>query len=566
MLSGRMTRLVTTNRIIRQPTSIVGRLIRGAVSTNTHRIAIRVGGNNIACVQVASSNYNVRQRSIPATFLHRTADGIHARRSLRTVNALNFHNRTLTSITTITGMSMLAYTLNRVRNARCIVRNKRRGLVRRTKYPRNAAFIIRSLFCGVPTHVGFLGGSIDRKGTITNIIRQLTLSRPDVTVHFVQSNHARVRAPNSNGLLGAVMTIFNGDFTSGLVPLSCTVRNVRISKFVYGPRKYQPGHAVRRFFIGGQCIGARATLVTVRHTCGKVVVIKHFPTYILFISLPPRAISTGIRPTGVRIQFVGRGPIFSTICCTIGSTLRTHDSVHRMRRHRRTFRPVGPTFMPSGPIIIGDSPPAVAPGITRMTPPPTPHCLSVTMSSGPLSAGPTLSLHSKASTPVPVNIPCMPGRGQRSAIPAGTTRTPTGVARPPIRRLAMSRRPSLHLLNRTFSACVLIRVKRDLCLVSGRTTRRHVLCGRLGRRRRASRRVLLTPVTIAIDQRRRTTLLSTLRRLRRTNVSLRSFNKRSMLMQSFPLILTKRSVRAAVQRVTNNLRGNSRRMAATGLS
>lgn len=329
VLPGRICGLVTTNRIIREPVDIIGRVIRGSVSTNTGRMALRVGGNNAACVHVASSNDKVSHSSIHGIFVSRTASGVTGDSSLGSVNALNFENRTVTSVTTITEIRVLAGAHRSRVNAHCRVYNNRRGSLSPTNYPTNAAVIIHSVFCGIPTEVGFLGGSMARNGTIRNIISEVTLSRPRVSFHFVHRNGRIVLASNGNSLGNAICSIFNSRLSSALVPISCSFGSVHVANFISEPRRSEGDHTVRFFFVGKELIGDNATVTTLRRTCGGSVVINECPTYILGVRVSAGLISIGIRPTGARIQFIGRHPIFSLICCNIGATVRAGGDVGR---------------------------------------------------------------------------------------------------------------------------------------------------------------------------------------------------------------------------------------------
>ncbi len=546
ILPGGITRLVTTNRIIREPTSIVGRLIRGSVSTNTSVVAIRVGGNNVSCVHVASGNYKVRGDSIPLTFLHRTADGVGTSGSLGSVSALKFHNRTLTTISSMSEIRVLAYCRGGTVNARCIVRNKRRVRCRRTNYPGKAAVVVHSLFCGAPTEVGFLGGSISRTGTYTTIISHVTLSRPRVSFGFVHSKGRALSASNSKGVRSTICDILKHRFSGSLVRYGNRRGKVAIFKLISGPIVYGTAEGDRFAFLGKHLIHSNAIVTTIRRTCGGDTVINGFPTFMVCMGIPCSAISMGIRPTGARIHFSSRDGVFRDICSTIGGTL-SGNSAHP----RVGLSAPAPTFghfrhvaiRRCGRATVGARRRSLCAPRRRMAgvAPGRPGGLIFGDPRGPaFTSG--CSFISRGNTRAgPVFGPPMETRGRI-------------VVRGRVRRV-ISRGPMVAMVNRTFGACVVTRVNSDVFVVSGRTTRRHVLFGGLGGRRGVRIRTLLAPVGTGLRGSRCGTVVGGLSLLLGTNFRVSSFNTSGIIMHTVPAALMNRGMPRLLSRVTRDLVG-----------
>lgn len=344
---------VTTNRMVRHPTSVMGRLIRGTVSTKSASMGVRVGSKKVSFVHVASGNYNVPRSRIRHTFLQRSADGVRAMRSLSRVTSLKFHKRTLSDVTTIAQARLVAGATSTRFNAHCIVRNKGRMSLRSANTPGKAAFLIRRLFCGIPTEEGFLGAPVARTKRMRSLLVRLTLSRPRITFRFLGGKRRGLHASKGKGLGSIVCGICNHSMTTGLVRVSCRGGKVRVANFLNGPVVAQKGHGFRGFFMGNHCIGDTVVSGSIRSTCHSFIVRRGFPFTILRFRLDKRGMSVGIRPAGVRLHFSQRRRICGAIFRTMREALlrprlvrgtRIPSPMRRPRERTREPRQIGGAF------------------------------------------------------------------------------------------------------------------------------------------------------------------------------------------------------------------------------
>ncbi len=307
LLPSSITGRVTTNRIVRHPTSIIGRLIRGSVSTNTAIIGIDIGVTKQLTVRIISGNGNVSPASTHVTFRHRTADGVHITSSLFSLTAGNFHNRTLTSVITITRIRVHACSNRTPLNALVRLTNSRIRQRRVIRYPQNAGFVIGGLFCGIPTHEGFLGGSRARLHGVVRRVRHVILARPSITFALRDSGSLVFSLPG-NSLGREVMSIFkHGDHavSSRLITIGTSDSVIGVSNFINAPRNTKGG-APRFFFIGGHFVCRPCFHHTILTTCRGVIGTSSIPVFFLSLSISPRAVSIGVRPAGARVGFRGR--------------------------------------------------------------------------------------------------------------------------------------------------------------------------------------------------------------------------------------------------------------------
>lgn len=305
LLPSSITGRVTTKRIVRQPTSIVGRLIRGTISTNTEGVRIIIISTNHAGVRIVSSNGKVSRASTHLTFRHRSASGVHGTSSLFTLHAVKFQKRTLTSVTTITRIRLGAHRRSSRVNALMTVSNSQCRHRRPYTYPIKAGFSIDGVFCGIPTHHGFLGSGSARLGGVLATFRHVTLIGPRVSFALRDGN-ARIFGLQITGLHRHVLSIFNGGFGRSLLPIGIRAAVYGISKFTNGPRTTHGGKIRRFFFIGNECVGRPCFGGTIVTTCSHLVPMKRRIPCFLCFRISPGSVSIGVRPAGARVGFRGR--------------------------------------------------------------------------------------------------------------------------------------------------------------------------------------------------------------------------------------------------------------------
>lgn len=300
-----MTGRVTTNRIVRHPTSIVGRLMRGTVSTSTRGMRILIASTNGAYVRIVSSKGKVSRASTHLSFRHRTASGVHRTTSLFTLHAVKFHKRTLTSVTTITRIRLGAHPRSRRLKAGLIVTNSGMRDRRTMSYSGKDGFSVGGLFFGVPTHHGFLGtGSARLDGVLTRF-RHVTLIRPRMTFSLCDGSSRLFGLPISP-LHRHVVTVFNGGLGRRLLGVRIGAAVIGVSKCMTGPRATHGGNTRRCFFIGKQCVQRPCFRGTMVSTCRRLVPINRRVSCFVCFRISPTGVSIGVRPAGARVGFRGR--------------------------------------------------------------------------------------------------------------------------------------------------------------------------------------------------------------------------------------------------------------------
>lgn len=305
LLPSSMTGRVTTKRIVRHPTSIVGRLIRGTMSTKTGGVRILIASTKGAYVHIVSSKQNVSRASTHVTFRHRTASGVQRTTSLFTLRAVNFHKRTLTSVTTMTRMRLGAYSDRSKLNAFVRVSNSRMRGRRTITYRQNDSFSIGGLFFGMPTHQGFLGSGRARLDGVMTRFRHVTLIGPSVSFILDRGN-ARVLGLPTLPLQRHVVKIFNGGLGRRLLSLSVSAAVIGVRKCVNHPRSTHGGKTHRFFFIGNHCVHRPCFRGTISDTCSGLVPINRRMSCFVCFRIRPSSVSIGVRPAGARVGFRGR--------------------------------------------------------------------------------------------------------------------------------------------------------------------------------------------------------------------------------------------------------------------
>lgn len=305
LLPSSITGRVTTKRIVRHPTSIVGRLIRGTVSTNTRRISILMISTKGASVRIVSSKGNVSRASTHLSFRHRTASGVHRTTSLFTLRAVKFHKRTLTSVTTITRIRLHAHVRKRRLKAVLAVSNSGMRKRRTISYPGNDDFDIGGLFFGIPTHHGFLGSGRARLDGVLARFRQVMLIGPRISFALRRGKTRLFGLPTLR-LHRHVVKIFKGGVGRRLLSLSMSAAVIHISKFMKGPRATHGGKTHRCFFMGKQCVHRPCFRGTVVSTCRRLIPINRRMSCFVCFRISPTGVSIGVRPAGARVGFRGR--------------------------------------------------------------------------------------------------------------------------------------------------------------------------------------------------------------------------------------------------------------------
>lgn len=266
---------------------------------------ILVASTNGAYVRIVSSKGKVSRASTHLSFRHRTASGVHRTTSLFTLHAVNFHKRTLTSVTTMTRIRLGAHPTDRRLKAQLLVTNSGIRNRRTISYPGKDGFSVGGLFFGVPTQHGFLGTGSARLDGVLARFRHVTLIRPRMTFCLCDGS-ARLFGLPMVPLQRHVVTIFKGGLGRRLLSMSIGAAVVGVSNFITGPRASHGGKTRRCFFIGKHCVHRPCFRGTIVSTCRRLVPTNRRVSCFVCFRMSPTGVSIGVRPAGARVGFRGR--------------------------------------------------------------------------------------------------------------------------------------------------------------------------------------------------------------------------------------------------------------------
>lgn len=567
VLDKHVAELIAAGEVVERPASVIKELVENAVDAGASRITVEIRDGGVTYMRITDDGCGFHREDVPTAFLRHATSKVRDEADLNAISTLGFRGEALASIAAVARVELTTCVKGEMVGTRYVIHGGEEILLEDAGCPDGSTFVIEDLFYNIPARMKFLKKDVSEGNAVAGVMERLALSHPEISMTFIRSGRTEIRTPGDGDLLACIHAVFGKPFASGLIPVDYTMGGVSVKGFVCKPEACRPNRTMQHFFINGRYVKTQTAMVALERAYKGVMMVGRFPSCVLCLTMPAETVDANVHPAKIEVRFINEKPVFDTVYYGVKSALESGDSIHRVLlkddQPKPFTRPVTPPKPPSAEPTPFRSPtvpatPIPAAPLRTATPSPTKRSFldmvvdddrptELTLNDNTAAIPLPTETHAEAETVLTVEseIVTEPVPSEQPVV-----ETVEDVEQPTIFE---DKQPTVRVIGEVFATYILAEMGESLYLIDKHAAHERMLYNQLKASARVDEQVLLAPISITVSREEHTALVENQDVLASAGISLEDFGGSSVLVRSFPMILSGQDIESTIQEIAAGL-------------
>lgn len=563
VLDKHVAELIAAGEVVERPASVIKELVENAVDAGARHITVEIRDGGVTYMRITDDGCGFHREDVPTAFLRHATSKVRNEEDLNAISTLGFRGEALASIAAVARVELTTCVKGEMVGTRYVIHGGEEILMEDAGCPDGSTFVIEDLFYNIPARMKFLKKDVSEGNAVAGVMERLALSHPEISMKFIRGGRTEIHTPGDGDLLSCIHAVFGKPFAAGLIPVDYTMGGVCVKGYVCKPEACRPNRTMQHFFINGRYVKTQTAMVALERAYKGVMMVGRFPSCVLCLTLPAETVDANVHPAKIEVRFINEKPVFDTVYYGVKSALESGDSIRRVLlkddQPKPFTRPVTPPAPSSAeptafrkPIVSAKPIPAASP---RTPVPSTPKRSFLDMVVD--DDRPTeLSLNDDtAAIPLPSEPPA-----EVVSEPIVEQEVISEVIQPmpPVVETVeqpglFEDKPTVRVIGEVFATYILAEMGDSLYLIDKHAAHERMLYNQLKASARVDEQVLLAPISITVSREEHTALVENQDVLASAGISLEDFGGSTVLVRSFPMILSGQDIEATIQEIAAGL-------------
>ncbi len=302
---------IAAGEVVERPASVVKELVENALDAGASRIAITTGGGGKTLIRIEDDGVGMNEADLTLS-VERHATSKLAVDTLDDIRTLGFRGEALASIAAVSDLFIASRTESAESGLSLSVRRGKRTPVVPQAMNRGTIVEVKSLFSAVPARLKFLKSDRAEAGAITDVVKRLAMSNPDVAFTLSGSDRSSVSFGAHAGpgaLKNRVAEVMGPDFTENAMTLALAREGIVIAGLAGLPTYTRANSLSQFYFVNGRSVRDKVLLGAVRAAYADFVFRDRFPAIALFVSVDPAEVDVNVHPAKTELRFRDPGAV-----------------------------------------------------------------------------------------------------------------------------------------------------------------------------------------------------------------------------------------------------------------
>lgn len=563
VLDKHVAELIAAGEVVERPASVIKELVENAVDAEARHITVEIRDGGVTYMRITDDGCGFHREDVPTAFLRHATSKVHDEADLNAINTLGFRGEALASIAAVARVELTTCVKGEMVGTRYVIHGGEEILMEDAGCPDGSTFVIEDLFYNIPARMKFLKKDVSEGNAVAGVMERLALSHPEISMKFIRGGRTEIHTPGDGDLLSCIHSVFGKPFAAGLIPVDYTMGGVRVSGFVCKPEACRPNRTMQHFFINGRYVKTQTAMVALERAYKGVMMVGRFPSCVLCLTMPAETVDANVHPAKIEVRFINEKPVFDTVYYGVKSVLESGDSIHRVLLKDDQPKPLTrPVTTPEPPLA---EPTPFRTSIVSAKPLPVPSTktsMPTTLKRSFLDMvvdddRPTdLSLNDDtAAIPLPPGPPAVTEEEpivEQEVIAEVVQPVPPAIETVEQASL-FEDKPTVRVIGEVFATYILAEMGESLYLIDKHAAHERMLYNQLKASARVDEQVLLAPISITVSREEHTALVENQDVLASAGISLEDFGGNTVLVRSFPMILSGQDIEATIQEIASGL-------------
>lgn len=292
---------IAAGEVVDRPASVVKELLENAIDAGSSEISVRIDGGGIKRICIQDNGKGIpRDQLVLAVTRHATSK-IANLDDLESVGTLGFRGEALASIASVSQFTLSSYPAEQG-HGYSISNSSGRWEEAPSSCAPGTTVDVLSLYFSTPARRKFLKSEQTEYFQCLDVVKRMALANPGITwvVYRDGKLHARFQAMEWASRL---FTILESMAEGASKPLEVQAGPLSLKGAIGLPSAARGKADMQYFYVNGRFVKDKLLNHAVRSAYEDVLHGDKFPSFVLFLSLPPDEVDVNVHPAKTEVRF-----------------------------------------------------------------------------------------------------------------------------------------------------------------------------------------------------------------------------------------------------------------------
>ncbi len=305
--------LIAAGEVVERPASVVKELTENAIDAGAKSITIQIERGGISMIQIADDGCGIEAEDISTAFIRHATSKIEREEDLSGIHTLGFRGEALASIASVSRVELLTRTTADEYAYLYRVCGGVEQSIEPAARPIGTTVTVRDLFYNTPARMKFLKKDSSEGNFVTDIVKQLSISHPDIVFKYIREGKPQFQTPGDGSLLSTAYAVLSREFARETLPVKGTVREYTVYGLATLPQNARASRSMQFFYVNGRFVRDRTMMAALEAAYKGTVMQGKYPGCILFLEMPPALVDVNVHPAKTEIRFAQERDVFDAV-------------------------------------------------------------------------------------------------------------------------------------------------------------------------------------------------------------------------------------------------------------
>jgi DNA mismatch repair protein MutL len=311
---------IAAGEVVERPASVVKELLENALDAGAQTLRIMLDEGGVKRISITDDGCGIPENELALALMRHATSKIRSLAELEAVATLGFRGEALASIASVAQMTITSRTADAPHAMRV---DAQTGVLSPAAGTQGTTIEVRELYFNTPARRKFLKSEQTELGHCLEQIRRVALARPDVAISVLHNGKA-VEHWNASEPPVRVAKILGETFATAHLPLDESAGPLAVYGCAGLPTASRGRSDQQYFFVNGRFVRDKLLTHAVRAAYEDVLHGDRYPSYVLFLDLPPEAVDVNVHPSKIEVRFRDSRSIHQFVFHAVQRALARH--------------------------------------------------------------------------------------------------------------------------------------------------------------------------------------------------------------------------------------------------